>query len=73
MPLETGNRSDKEGMFNDTSQHSRNQKLLIIADDEVSAKLLGYIFELNAYKVLATSDLQALFASRWIVIPAVFC
>lgn len=46
-------------MFNHANQHSRNQRLLIITDDEVSAKLLGHTFELNAYKVLATSNLQA--------------
>jgi DNA-binding response OmpR family regulator len=40
-------------------ENSRNRRLLIITDDEVSSKLLGHTFELNAYEVLATSNIQA--------------
>ena len=46
-------------MSNSADKHSRDRRLLIITDDEDSAKILGYPFEVNAYEVLATSDLNA--------------
>jgi CheY-like chemotaxis protein len=59
VPLEAGDRGDNSGTFTDEDQHSRNRRLLIMTDDEVSAKILGHAFEANAYGVFATSDLYA--------------
>jgi CheY-like chemotaxis protein len=57
--LEAGDRGDNRGAFTGADEHSRNQRVLIVTDDEVSAKLLCHTFEANAYEVLATSDLYA--------------
>jgi CheY-like chemotaxis protein len=59
VPLEAGDHGDNRGTFTSTDEHSRNRRVLIVTDDEVSAKLLGQTFEDNAYEVLATSDLYA--------------
>jgi CheY-like chemotaxis protein len=59
VPLEAGDSGGDRGTSTDADEHSRNRRLLIITDDEVSAKLLSHTFELNAYEVLATSNLHA--------------
>jgi PleD family two-component response regulator len=57
--LKMGDRGDNRGTFTSADEHSRNGRVLIITDDETSAKLLSHAFEINAYEVLATSDLHA--------------
>jgi PleD family two-component response regulator len=58
-PLEAGDRGGNRGTFTNADEQSRSRRVLIITDDEASAKLLGHTFDLNAYEVLATSDLHA--------------
>ena len=55
MPIEAGDRGDNKGTIAVADQHTRYRSVLIVTDNEVSANLLGYAFEANAYDVLATS------------------
>ena len=55
MPIEGGDRGDNKGTIAVTDKHARYRRILIVTDNEVSANLLGYAFEANAYDVLATS------------------
>ena len=57
IPLHAGNRGDNRGMSIVTDENPRNRTLLIVTDNEISAKLLGDIFEANTYHVTATSDI----------------
>jgi CheY-like chemotaxis protein len=59
MPVEAGGRVDNRGTVAIAVENPRNRRILIIADNEISAKLIGDAFEANTYEVLATSDMHA--------------
>jgi CheY-like chemotaxis protein len=58
LPLEAGCRGGKRGTSSVADERPRNRRVLIIADNEISAKLVGDAFEANTYEVLATDDMQ---------------
>jgi CheY-like chemotaxis protein len=58
VPLEAGDRADKRGTVTVADEQLRNRRILIITDNEISAKRLGDAFEVNAYGVLATNDIS---------------
>ncbi len=53
-PLDAGTVNKRT--FTVAHGRSRNRRILILADSEVSAKIIGDAFAGNAYEVLATSD-----------------
>jgi CheY-like chemotaxis protein len=57
MSLEAGDRGDRGSAFTIADEHPNNRRILVITDNEHSAKLLGDAFEANTYDVLATSNM----------------
>jgi CheY-like chemotaxis protein len=57
MSLEAGDRGDRGSAFTVSDEHPRNRRILVITDNEHSAKLLGDAFEANTYDVSATSNM----------------
>ena len=58
IPLEAGGRVDKTSTPDVADREPRYRRVLIIADNDPSSKLLRDAFVANAYAALATSDID---------------
>jgi DNA-binding response OmpR family regulator len=50
--------SARRGTVTVGDEHPRKRRVLVITDNEHSAKLLGDAFEANSYEILATNDIS---------------